>query len=265
MQARGPDGIGAHELSTALVPQEAGARLLADLEAAGLATAVSLDLPHDLPFERFEALCAYFGSLSHATRWWIGDLILWGDGRYQHRVEQAANLFGLAEGTLQNYASVCDRVPAKRRKYGVPFHVHAMAARMEPDQQERWLTEAAEKGWTTREFRAALDAAGAAPPPRPQPEWTSTKIAEPLTAPQQRPGGEGAAAAPPGALPRPELAVIEGGVRPTYPVVLSQLRDIAEAMIERAKKDNLPSSAERWELERDALSWALEQLAPELA
>lgn len=58
---------------------------------------------------------------------------------------------------------------------------------------------------------------------------------------------------------KPALAAVPD---PSPAVVLAQIRDLAEAMIERAKAQGLPAT--RWETERDALNWALERLAPEL-
>lgn len=242
--------------------RSAAMRLLTDLEEAGLISRVALDLPDELTAEQFESLCAFLGHLSHATRWWIGDLICWGEGRYKDRVAQASSLFGLAEGTLQNYASVCDRVPAKRRRVGVPFHVHALVARLEPAEQEKWLGQADENGWTHRETRLAMEAANEAPAPAEQPAWSDKSAASSGAGAAEPSGGAAAAMGAPAPTPLP-LRVIEGGAR--YPVVLAQLRDDTAAMIDRMTTAGRPKTAERCELERDALSWALEQLAPELA
>ena len=238
-------------------------RLLADLEAAGLVTPVSLDLPDEITVAQFDSLCAFFGHLSHATRWWVGDLICWGEGRYRERVAQAATLFGLAEGTCQNYASVCDRVPAKRRRVGVPFHVHQLVASLEPEQQEKWLGEADKNGWSHRETRLAMEAANEAPAPAAQPAWSTAESAATTGAGAAEPGGGAAAAM---GAPAPSL----NGDGPTYPVVLARVRDRYETQIDARKTDGFGNALnlmrdDLLEEERDALNWALEQLAPELA
>lgn len=244
----------------------AAMRMLTSLEEAGLITPVALDLPDEITAAEFESLCAFLGHLSHAARWWIGDLICWGEGRYKDRVAQASSLFGLSEGTLQNYASVCDRVPAKRRRVGVPFHVHSLVARLEPADQEKWLGQADKFGWSHRETRLAMEAANEAPAPAPQPAWSDKSAATSGAGAAEPSGGADAAMGAPAPISSPPLPlkVIEGGGS-TFPTVLAQLRDDADSMIDRMKTAGRPKTSARCELERDALNWALEQLAPELA
>jgi hypothetical protein len=268
----------------AVLNRDSAIRLLRELEDAGCLSAVALDVPDDLSPDRFDALCAYLGSLSHATRWWIGDLICWGEGRYAERVAQGSELFGLAPGTLQNYASVCDRVAPRRRRPGVPFHCHALVARLEPAEQDRWLAVAAERGLNYRELRVEMEKADALPAPAPKPDWTTSEPTG-LTAEAGPPASDAAEAAG-------ELAGVNssagtgdgdgGGLEdrrataPSLPpgpsssssphaVTLAQIRDRYNSAIDRGQPPPQTRRSDLLERERDALTWALAALAPELA
>ena len=55
-----------------------------------------------------------------------------------------------------NYASLARRVPPSRRNEHVPFSTHMEVAALEPDEQSRWLSTAAEEGLTKVELRARI-------------------------------------------------------------------------------------------------------------
>lgn len=261
----------------AVLSRDSAIRLLRELEDAGCLSAISLDVPDDLSEDRYDALCAYLGSLSHATRWWIGDLICWGEGRYKERVAQASELFGLAPGTLQNYASVCDRIAPRRRRPGVPFHCHALVARLEPAEQARWLDAASERGLDYRELRDAMEKENALPARAPQPAWTKPD----LIAEVAPPGEAADATEPAGAVtpagtgsgevlnerPASQSAgpSSQGLAASPHAVTLALMRDRYNRGIDRGAPQPPPRRLDLLERERDALNWALAALAPDLA
>jgi hypothetical protein len=51
------------------------------LERAGAEiNRTSLTIVRQLPFEQYEALCRTFGMFSDSVAWWLGDLLLYGEG-----------------------------------------------------------------------------------------------------------------------------------------------------------------------------------------
>jgi hypothetical protein len=120
-------------------------RALAD---AGAVTPTAFVLEELITYDRYEALCAYMGQMNRSCSWWIGDLLLYGEGAYGERYAQAANATGLAEQTLMNRAWVCSSIPPERRLPGVPFSVHAAVASRKPSEQKKWLRLAQQNGWT---------------------------------------------------------------------------------------------------------------------
>ncbi len=227
--------------------------LLRDLELGGAITPTSLQLPDGTSYPKVEALFAYFGKVSHALRWYLGDLICWGEGRYGERIYQASEASGLTPGTLQNYASVCGRVAPDRRREGLSFALHSEVASLEPAEQEAWLARAEDAHWTVKQLRELLHDGGLVVK-RESPQWTplSEREPQPSTDVSTSPVRQGAV----GTASEPSLSE-SGGTTGAGPPLVPWHATVLAMM-----RDELPDDKE---VQRDALNWALELLAPELA
>lgn len=150
LELRG-DGVGALEL-------------LAQLERAGSLTPVSLMLPIDISFDRYEALLRLLGNVHEGARWHLGDAINQGDRIFGETYTQAVAATGLAEQTLINYASVCRHVPRVLRRTELSFSHHAEVAYLEPPDQKRLLDLAESNRWRRRDLRDAAASIRARPP-----------------------------------------------------------------------------------------------------
>lgn len=140
-------------MTTEITLRERDIALLHELEDAGVLTATSLNLADEsMSYERWESLCRMFGSLRTRTSWWIGDLLNFGEGVYGERYAQGIEEFGLSYETLVKYAYVSRNVARRRRRTSLSFSHHALVAKLDPDEQERWLKLAASEGWSTREL-----------------------------------------------------------------------------------------------------------------
>ena len=138
----------------------------AELEVAGAADEVSLTLTDpSLPYDRWEALGRFLGSLGRRCSWYVGDWLIFGEALYgesaaqgveattRERYSEAERVTGLDHGTLMNVRSVCSRVPRERRRPELPFSHHAEVASLEPDDQVFWLNRAVEDGLSRRALR----------------------------------------------------------------------------------------------------------------
>lgn len=153
-------------MSEEVVPA-AGMGLMAQLEAAGAITKTSLVLPPDTSFAQFEALFLMTLEARDSMCWWLGDLINFGEKVYGETYAQAVEITGLTVHTLQQYASVCGRIPRSRRRppRRLSFSTHAAVAYESPGEQERWLKLAEKNGWKRSQLREALsEAKGIAAP-----------------------------------------------------------------------------------------------------
>lgn len=58
--------------------------------------------------------------------------------------------------TLQNYMWVCDRVRPNGRWDTLTFDHHSTVAKLDPEDQDRWLAMAAEGAWSARRLREEI-------------------------------------------------------------------------------------------------------------
>lgn len=138
--------------------------LLAQLERSGSLTPVSLMLPPDISFPRYEALLRLLGGVHEGARWHLGDAINQGDNIFGETYTQAIAATGLAEQTLINYASVCRYVPRALRRTGLSFSHHAEVAYLQGSDQKRLLDLAEQNRWRRSDLRSAASAVRERPP-----------------------------------------------------------------------------------------------------
>lgn len=131
--------------------------LLLQMEDGGALTATSLILTDpEMPFDRYEAVGRWLGTLRDATAWWLGDWLIFGEGVYGEKYAQAVEATGRSKQTLKNYLWVASNVPASRRRDDLSWSHHAEVASLEPKQQRSWLTRAAREGWSIEEMRGQM-------------------------------------------------------------------------------------------------------------
>lgn len=176
-------------------------QLILDLEAEGKADEVSLTLTDpDMPYDTWEALGRFLGSIDRRSRWYVGDWLNFGEAIYgeaaaqgvddttKTRYSEAERVTGLDHGTLMNIRSVCAKVARARRRTELGFWIHAEVAPLEPEEQVQWLQKAIDEGWTRSELRDAIKTAKAPaldpadPEPDPAPTGEGLSIGERIEA-----------------------------------------------------------------------------------
>lgn len=122
-------------------------------------TPVGLDLSDpSTPFDVYETIGHILGRWRDVTSWALGDWLLFGEGTYGERYAQAVEATKRSKATLQDYARVALLVPRSRRRAELTFHHHRLVARqsMVASEQDRWLDEALERGWSVEEMAGAM-------------------------------------------------------------------------------------------------------------
>lgn len=112
-----------------------------------------ITIPAGLPFSEYEKIGAALGAINRASRWALGDWIIYGEETFGEKYAQAIDATGLSYGYLRNIVSTCRRVPPSRRREGVHFSVHAEVAALEPREQSRWLRVAEKEQLTSEDLR----------------------------------------------------------------------------------------------------------------
>lgn len=120
---------------------------------------IGLDLSDpSIPFEVYEHIGNIFGRWRDMSSWALGDWLLFGEGVYGERYAQAVEATRRSKATLQDYARVALLIPRSRRRVELTFHHHRLVAKaaMQPAEQDRWLDEAIERGWSVEEMAGAM-------------------------------------------------------------------------------------------------------------
>lgn len=139
--------------------------LLAELEAAGAISVTGLLLTDpNLPYDKFEALCALLGRMHEAVRFAIGDAILLGEHLYKELAYQAIESMGISEEARAEYVRVAMKVPRSARRDDLSWSHHRAVAPLPYNEQRKWLKTASDRSMSHHQLREALRD-GAVPEP----------------------------------------------------------------------------------------------------
>ena len=124
-------------------------------------TETGLEWPALPSYEEWAEIGPRITLVGNTSRWALADWLNLGEERWPDRASQAIDRLGLDYHTLENYRWVGRRVPPQvRRPLPVSFSHHMLVARLPVDEQDHWLAQAMDKGWTREEFRTNLILAG---------------------------------------------------------------------------------------------------------
>jgi hypothetical protein len=197
------------------------AELVQDLIQVDAASTTELNLPADLPYEKWEALGRLFAALRNSLKWWAGDWLIFGEATYGEQAAQALDLLGVDRAVQDGWRYVCMYVPRSRRRKALSFSHHREVAPLKPRQQSRLLAKAEKEGLTAKDLRTIkreIEAAGEEMAAE-QPQWTKDDVIEDLrgaaklVSKQAQPNGDGSYLVPaePIARLRSALPRADGG------------------------------------------------------
>ena len=98
-----------------------------------------------MPLDTYGELCALVGREKEALRWFIGDLLAYGERVYGETYAQYVEFFGCSYWTLQAYRRVSAAIPLEERDPAVPWTAYQITAHLEPDDR-RELVDAYQSG-----------------------------------------------------------------------------------------------------------------------
>lgn len=121
---------------------------------------LGLQLPGQLPFERWLGIGRQLSAACTSVGWCLGDWLVFGERAYAGRYRQAIEQTSLDYQTLRNYAWVAKRFALSRRRDRLSFGHHAEVAALAEPEQDFWLRKAEQHQWPVkrlrREVRASL-------------------------------------------------------------------------------------------------------------
>ena len=113
-------------------------------------------LEDDVPYELWEAYGGAIRRVEGAVQWIIGDWLNYGERKYGEMYAQAMDETDYEKDTLKKAKWVAGKVERCRRRHELGFSAHAEVAKLEPEEQDYWLAEAVEQGYTVRGLREAI-------------------------------------------------------------------------------------------------------------
>lgn len=125
-----------------------------------------LQLPRQLPFERWLSIGRQLSAGYTSAAWFLGDWLVFGETAYAGRYRQAIDQTSLDYQTLRNYAWVARRFAMSRRRDTLSFGHHAEVAALAEPEQDYWLRKAEEHRWPVRQLRHYVRASQAERSPR---------------------------------------------------------------------------------------------------
>lgn len=122
----------------------------------GILTRVGLKLNKDLTYDVWAEVGQTLRDFHRCSLWWLGDWLNYGERKYGETYSQAIDETEYDYQTLANCAWICTAIEFSRRRETLSFSSHADVAAMKPEDQDRWLDRAEQKGWGHKELRAAI-------------------------------------------------------------------------------------------------------------
>lgn len=96
------------------------------------------------------------GSVGRNIQWLLGDWIAYGNQKFGERYARAAKITGYDPQTLMNMVYVATRFSISRRRENLSWSHHEALASQEPEDQDRWLDQAALHRWSVLDLRTML-------------------------------------------------------------------------------------------------------------
>jgi hypothetical protein len=112
-----------------------------------------LQLPQQLPFERWIRVGSRLADIHSSSAWCLGDWLVYGEASYGRRYREAIKQTSLDYQTLRNYAWVARRFSMSRRQDKLSFGHHAEVAALPEPEQDFWLRKVQELGWSVKQLR----------------------------------------------------------------------------------------------------------------
>jgi hypothetical protein len=150
-------GSPAHPRSAASRPAT-GASAVLRLGDRAMMSATGLQLPRQLPFERWLGIGKQLSDVCTSAAWCLGDWLVFGEQAYAGRYRQAIERTSLDYQTLRHYAWVARRFAMSRRRDTLSFGHHAEVAALPEAEQDFWLCKAEEHRWPVKHLRRQVRA-----------------------------------------------------------------------------------------------------------
>lgn len=119
-------------------------------------TDVGATFSNGVPYEELERVMPELAVVSRASRWAMGDILVYTEQHYGDKYSQMMAASGLSYGSLANLVSTCARVPHWVRRPLLGLSYHTTVSKFPPEEQDEWLRLVEVNDWTRDELREAI-------------------------------------------------------------------------------------------------------------
>jgi hypothetical protein len=99
------------------------------------------------------------GAMGRGSPWWMGDWLLYGEGRWGEKYTEAVRITGYDKKSLRNMRYVASRFELSLRRDSLHWSHHALLAAFELDEQKYWLDRAVADRLSVDDLRIELRSA----------------------------------------------------------------------------------------------------------
>jgi hypothetical protein len=125
------------------------------------ASPTALKLATGLTFDDWRRVVAQVLGMGTAAAWWIGDALSHGEWHYGTKYREVLAELEIEYDRIRDYVYVSGNVPPAVRRADLTWKHHRVVAKLVPKEQEQWLEQAAQEGWTYRHLVEQIAAAAA--------------------------------------------------------------------------------------------------------
>lgn len=122
----------------------------------GETTPVSWQPKGNLSFEEWIAIGNTLQQVNASLNWWIGDWLIYGEGKWGEMYAQAVETTGWDYDRLSKAKWVAARVQFCKRLQNLTWSHHHEVASLDPEAQEKWLMRAEAERWSVRRLREEI-------------------------------------------------------------------------------------------------------------
>ena len=120
---------------------------------------IGLEFVGDVSEEEYEIFGQTLLQIDTAYQWIVGDYLAYGVKNNYGMAKDFAEALGRSEGTINNWVSVSRQVRFSRRRENLSFKHHVEVAALSSDEQEHWLHQASENGWSAARLNKEINGA----------------------------------------------------------------------------------------------------------
>lgn len=117
-----------------------------------------IQVSEDVSFADWQAEVYHVDDARRAMKFWLGDLLNYGEGRYGAMAEQVADARRFVYEDLDTLKWVCHHVPVSLRSEKLSFSHHRAVAKLEPDDIAHLLRQAEEQELSVHDLKCLADA-----------------------------------------------------------------------------------------------------------